>query len=344
MKKKKILIATSNKGKFEEMRVFLEDLPFDFLSLDDLPEKFDEPEETEDTLLGNAILKAKYYGEKTGLISLADDGGLFLDAFEGWPGVQSARVSDTDEGRVQTVLGKLKTTDNRKAYFRVKLAIYDPNNKNIFVTGGETEGEILEKPFEGGVNNYAYNPIFYMPDVGKVYAEMTREEKNSVSHRGKALSQVVYFLQNTYTSKNIIVPLALVVKGGKIMATLRNDPHNLEYHKKWEFPGGSLEMGETMEENLIRETKEESGYDVEIVSLLNYVHTEDRPDKNYQVCLVPYLCRIVGGDGKYSDHEVLDLKFFDFEDFMKLDLLPANDVMFTKVLDQIKSLIKEHNL
>ena len=344
MTTKKILIATSNKGKFEEMKKFLEDLPFEFLSINDLEEKYEDPEETESTLLGNVILKVKYYGEKTGLISIADDGGLFLDAFDGWPGVKSARIAQTDEERIKTVLDKLKGEKNRGASFKVKLAIYDPKSKDLFVTGGETRGEILEQPFVGGVNNYAYNPIFFMPDIGKVYAEMTLQEKNSVSHRGKALSRIVRYIQNVYTSKNIVVPIALVIKDGKIMSTLRNDPHSPEYHKKWEFPGGSLEMGETLEENLMRETKEETGYDVEIVSSLNYVYVENREDKNYQVCLVPYLCKIIGGDGKYSDHEVLDLKFFEMDDLLEQDLIGANNILLKKIKDQVIQLIKENNL
>lgn len=341
---KKILIATSNQGKFEEMKKFLEDLPFEFLSIKDLAGEFVEPEETEATLLGNAILKAKYYGDKSGLISIADDGGLFLDAFDGWPGVKSARIAETDEERVKTVLDKLKGETNRKASFKVSLAVYDPLTKDIFVTQGETLGEILESPFVGGVNNYAYNPIFFMPDIGKVYAEMSLQEKNSVSHRGKALHRIARYLQNVHTSKNIVAPLSLIVKDGKIMSTLRNDPHNPEYHQKWEFPGGALEMGENLEENLIRETKEETGYDVEVVSLLDYLHIEDRPDKNYQVCLIPYLCKIVGGDGKYSDQEVLDLQFFDLDDFLNQDLMSGNDIMYKKVLNQIKSLATKHNL
>src|SRR3989344_2350952 len=341
---KKILIATTNKGKFEEMKKFLEDLPFEFLSVNELEEKFVDPEETEETLLGNAILKAKYYGEKTGLVSIADDGGLFLDALDGWPGVKSARIADTDEKRVAIVLDKLQDKNNRLASFKVSLVVYDPQTKNIFATSGETRGEILQKPFVGGINNYAYNPIFYISDMKKVYAEMTLQEKNSVSHRGKALYKIASYLQHMYTSRNVVVPLGIIIKDGKIMSTFRNDPHNPEYHKKWEFPGGSLEMGETIEENLIRETKEESGYDIEIVSSLEYIHVEDRPDRNYQVCLIPYLCKIVGGDGKFNDQEVVDLKFFDLDDFLNHDLILANDIIYKKILNNIKSLAKSHNL
>lgn len=344
MNESKILIATLNKGKFDEMKKFLADLPFEFLSINDLDEKIEEPEETEETLAGNAILKAQYYGKKTGLLSVADDGGLFLDTFAGWPGVKSARIANSDEQRVAIILEKLRGNSNRGASFKVSLAVYDPNTKDIFIATGETKGEILDKPHIGGVNNYGYNPIFYMPEYGKVYAEMTIQEKNSVSHRGKALNKVAQYLQNVYTSKNIVCPLALIIRDGKIISTLRNDPHNPEYHKKWEFPGGGLEMGETIEKNLIRETKEETGYEVEIVSLLQYIHIENRPDKNYQVCLVPYLCKIIGGDGKYSDNEVLDLKFFDFDELLDQPLIKANDILFENNLNQIKELILKYNL
>ncbi|MDP2685471.1 MAG: RdgB/HAM1 family non-canonical purine NTP pyrophosphatase [bacterium] len=341
---RKILIATSNIGKFNEMKSFLEDLPFQFLSINDLSEKYEDPEETEETLVGNAILKAKYYGEKTGLLSVADDGGLFLNVFDGWPGVKSARIAGSDEERVAKVLEKLLGVSDRTAYFRVCLVVYDPETKDVFTTSGETLGEILERPHVGGINNYAYNPIFFMPDKNKVYAEMTLQEKNSVSHRGKALTRVARYLQNVYTSKNIVAPLALIIRDGMILSTLRNDPFNSEYHNKWEFPGGALEMGETLEENVIRETKEEAGYDIEIISPLKYMHIENRQDKNYQVCLIPFLCKIIGGDGAYSDHEVLDLKFFNLDELLDQDLIVANDILFKNNLDQIKQLIKEHNL
>ena len=102
----------------------------------------------------------------------------------------------------------------------------------------------------------------------------------------------------------------------------------------WTLPGGTPEPNETLEKTAIRESKEESGYDIEIVSSLDYIHVEDRPDRNYQVCLIPYLCKIVGGDGKFNDQEVVDLKFFDLDDFLNHDLILANDIIYKKILNK----------
>ena len=340
--KPKLLIATSNTGKFEEIKHFFEYLPFEIVGLNDLSKNISEPEEIEETIESNAILKARYYAENTGMIVLADDGGIFIEALGGWPGVKSARVNKTDAERMETVLGKMIEQTNRKAIFKTALALYNPENKNLFVTTGETEGEITDKVVENGINNFGYNTIFFVPIMGKTYAEMSLQEKNSISHRGKALNKVKYYLQSQYSAKNIVVPVALIVKDGKIMSNLRNDPHRPKYHKKWEFPGGSVEIGESVKENLIREVKEETGYDIEIVKLLQGITVNYQSDMNYQVYLLPYACKIVGGNGKYSDNEVLEMKFFEIDDLLKQDLIDTNDTMYSAVLPELKNLIKEN--
>jgi len=344
IEKRKLLIATSNEGKLEEIKQFLDTLPFELIGLQDLKENIPEPEETELTVEGNAILKAKYYGEKTGIMSLADDGGLFVDALDGWPGVKSARIADIDENRTKTVLDKMNNIENRKASFIVGLALYDPDKKTVFVTEGETRGTILKEVFVGGTNNYGFNPIFFVDDMKKVYAEMSLQEKNSVSHRGKALNKIKHYLQNQYRARDIVVPISLVIKDGKILSNLRNDPHRPEYHKKWEFPGGGMEIGENMQENLIRETKEEAGYDIEIIKMLQYIHVEYQKDYNYQVYLVPYVCKIVGGDGVYSDAEVLEMEFFELDELLNKDLVGENKKLYTKLLPELKEVIKEYAL
>ncbi|MBI4992858.1 MAG: RdgB/HAM1 family non-canonical purine NTP pyrophosphatase [Candidatus Magasanikbacteria bacterium] len=243
----KILIATTNEGKFKEIKSFLGDLPVKLVSLGDVGTKYKEPAEDQPTLEGNAILKAKYYAEKTGLISLADDGGLFVDALKAWPGVKSARIADSKSRRNELVLGKLKgkTWKKRTARFRAVLAIYDPKTKDLYLTNGETAGHILEKAIDSD-NGFGYDPIFYVDEKKKAYVEMSVVEKNSCSHRGKALAQMKYFLRKQFGSRHIVVPLAIIIKDGKALIAKRNDPHNKKFHGTWEFPGGAVEYGETI--------------------------------------------------------------------------------------------------
>lgn len=342
--KNKLLIATANKGKLEEIKQFFADTPFDILGLDDLGETIVEPEENQDTIEGNAILKARYYGAKTGLISISDDGGLFINALSGWPGINSARVAKSDAERVATVLKKIKNKQDRTAFFKVTLAVYDPSREEIFTATGKTEGIILEEPCKDGINNFGYNPIFLVKDINKVYAHMSLAEKNAVSHRGQALNRVKYYLRAQYSPKDIVVPIALIVKEGKILSTLRNDPHRPDYHQKWEFPGGGMECGENIAENIIRETKEETGYDIEIVEMLDYIHVEYQADMRYQVYLIPHVCRIIGGDGQYSDNEVLELTFLSVAELMERELIGANKDMLRAITPKLNKIILNHNL
>ena len=160
--KQKILIATSNFGKYQEMIHLLGDLPFDFLSLSDLSEKIIEPEESGETIEANAILKAKYYGSKTSLITISEDTGLFVEALDGWPGVKAARVGNNDQERRKILLEKMKNLpkSKRHAKFMTCAVCYNPFNQNTFLSFGEVTGEILEKESSVGDNNFGYNPVF----------------------------------------------------------------------------------------------------------------------------------------------------------------------------------------
>ncbi|MFH1286874.1 MAG: non-canonical purine NTP pyrophosphatase [Candidatus Magasanikbacteria bacterium] len=339
-----ILIATTNKGKFDEIKKFLDDLPFTFLSLDELKESIPEPEEIEETIDGNAILKAKYYGEKTGMLTLADDGGLFIDELSGWPGVRSARVAHTSDEQCDLILDKMKDIpeDKRSASFQVSIALFNPTKNTTFLAKGITEGKIEKKAVESNIKlRYGYNRVFYVDQAGKTYAELSIEEKNAVSHRGKALSKIKYFLQNQFSTKHLVVPIGILVRDGKILITKRNDPHRPEYHQKWEFPGGSVEFGETTKENLIREVKEEAGYDVEVLRLLQevYVREQDHGDWKYQIYLLPYICSIIGGDGVYSDAEVLDAKWISIEEIDNYHFVGENKELLKKVIKEIQEFI-----
>jgi XTP/dITP diphosphohydrolase len=345
-KKKKLLVATTNAGKFKEIKSFLADLPFQILSLKDLKKCPMAPSENESTIWGNAVVKACYYGEKTGLISLADDSGLFIDGLHGWPGVHSARIGRTDQSRRKLVLQRLKKADCRRAFFRAVLALYDPNNKTNYLATGETVGELLEKEVKNSANGFGYDPIFFVSDKQKTYAEMTEQEKNGCSHRGKALNQLKYYLHNQYSSRHIVVPIAIIVKDGKILVTKRNDPHRPDYHEKWEFPGGSMEFGETVKENLVREVKEETGLKIKPLEQLRplYIKGQEYPTWSYQVYLIPYICSVLGRVGKVNDAEILDLKWISPKEVNKMVFVGENKEMFKKFLPELKQCIKKYKL
>ncbi len=341
----KLLIATTNKGKVAEIASYLQTLPLDLFSLSDLAEPIEPPEETEPTIEGNAVLKAKYYAEKTGLLTIADDSGLFVDALDGWPGVKSARIADTDDHRWQKILDLMQgiSKEKRSATFRACIVVYHPMTKELYMSLGETAGEITDKVVDESVAGFGYDPIFYYPEKNKTFSEMTVAEKNGVSHRGKALNQTKFFLQKQYGSKHIVVPCAFIIKEGKLLMSLRNDPHRPDYHEHWEFPGGGVEYGESMEENIVREVKEEVGLNIEVITLLQHIQVERQAFPNgfsYQVYLVPYVCRITdNGEPELSDEETLGVKWFDLDEVLQYPLVGENARMFEKLLPELRKII-----
>lgn len=347
---RELLIATTNQGKAKEILAFLEHSPFKFLTLKDLANSIPEPQETESTFASNAFLKARYYAQATGFLTLADDTGLHIDALNGWPGIQSARIAETAEERNALVLEKLQgvPSEKRGAKFECAIALVDPESRVEFLAYGELRGAIAKQPAPATeiINGFGYSPIFYLPELGKMYTEFTQTEVSGFNHRGKALIRIKHHLQNTYVAKHIVVPFALIIKDGKVLMNLRNDPHRPEYHNKWEFPGGKVEFGETMHGNMIREVKEEVGYDVEIVKMLQHIAVESQMQKTYayQVFLVPYVCKIVRGDGKFSDGEVLETRWFDPDDVLNYELIGENERMYRELLLELRELIKMSNL
>lgn len=341
MKKIKLLIATTNDGKFSEMRDFLASMPFDILSLKDAGGAQEAPEESGTTLEENAVLKARYYGRKTGLLTLADDTGLFIDALGGFPGVKSARLAGTSDEQIADVLGKLSDVpkERRTAQFRIGLACFNPSDETVFIGDGVCDGEILEAPVSEGIHiGYGFNRIFFVPSAGKTYAEMTSAEKSGISHRGKALVKIKYFLQNQFRGQHIVVPIALILKDGKLLAAMRNDPHRPDFHGKYEFPGGAVELGEKLEDNLVREVLEETGYKVEIVERLTQIKSDYREEHNYQVYLVPYVCKIISGDGRYDDQEILRIDWFDLDEFADKPKIGKDYDFYKELLPRLKEL------
>lgn len=187
---RQLLIATTNPYKKEEIAHALSGLPLQVIALKDIGLDALDVEETEDTLEGNALLKAKTYGNKAGILTLADDTGIFVDALDGRPGVFSARYADTPEARNQKLLEEMRDVpdDKRTARFKVVIALFDPLNGEARTCADELEGMILRE--EQGGRNFGYDPLFLIPELGKTYSELTIEEKNAISHRGKTLTKV----------------------------------------------------------------------------------------------------------------------------------------------------------
>lgn len=195
-----LLVATRNKGKVDEFRAFFKDSAFKILSLDEAGVDADfEPEETGTTFEENAEIKAREYGKKAQMLTIADDSGICVDALGGEPGVRSARYAEgTDKTRYEVVLDKMKDVpdDNRAATFVSVIAVYDPSSDRMMTTRGECLGHVLrEARGEGG---FGYDPIFFVDEIGKTYAEATLEEKQSVDHRGKALRLMREQLEQEY--------------------------------------------------------------------------------------------------------------------------------------------------
>ncbi len=192
----KIVLATRNRGKIKEIKEMLPGVGV--LTLDDFP-GLAMPPETGRTFSENALSKAVFVAEKTGLPALADDSGLEVDALGGRPGVFSARYAGaeaTDEENYLKLLGEMKgvATGERAARFRcvMALAFPDGNEKRSYTFDGALEGYIASEP--RGKNGFGYDPVFYVPGMGKTAAELTLEEKNAISHRALALKKLKAFL------------------------------------------------------------------------------------------------------------------------------------------------------
>lgn len=188
---KELVIATHNQGKLAEFKELMKDLPVEVKSLADF-EKFAEPEETGKTFAANAKLKALYYAQKTGLTCIADDSGLEVQALDGAPGVRSARYAGekaTDEENNNLLLHNMKFQVKRTCRFRCALAVVQPDGKILYETDGTCDGMLLHEPL--GTEGFGYDPLFWSTELHKGMGEATMQEKNKISHRGKAIRKLV---------------------------------------------------------------------------------------------------------------------------------------------------------
>lgn len=187
----KITLATGNSHKVEEINLIAKNYNIEFV----LPDGEFNPIENGTTFLENAYCKANYatkYG-KTELF-LADDSGLCTEALNGQPGIKSARYAPTPKERINKLLKAMEDKENRKAKFVCAMVICNKNGEIVFQTQKECLGSILKE--ERGDGGFGYDPIFFVEEIGCSMAELKKEEKAKVSHRSKALNEVLNWLSN----------------------------------------------------------------------------------------------------------------------------------------------------
>ena len=184
-----VIVATGNPGKLKEMQVYLTPLGWNL----QLKPKEIDVDETGTTFIENARLKAKAVAIATNQRAIADDSGLQIDALNGAPGLYSARYGKDDQDRINRVLRELKNETNRSAQFVCALALARPDGTIALETEGICPGEILTEP--KGTGGFGYDPIFYVPSQDKTFAEMSRSQKETYSHRGIAFAQIMAQLQ-----------------------------------------------------------------------------------------------------------------------------------------------------
>ncbi len=195
MNKEKLLLATTNQGKTREIKSFFQALPLEILSLDDLGDFEPFPEKGK-TFADNARGKSLFYSQNWEVLTLAEDSGLEIEALDGEPGVLSARYSGpqaTDEKNNQKVLERMKEVpeEKRKARF-VSCLVLSRKGEVIKEIKESVEGRITFK--KKGTYGFGYDPLFYYPPLKRTFAELLPEEKNEVSHRGRALKKLKEFL------------------------------------------------------------------------------------------------------------------------------------------------------
>lgn len=193
MKKRRLIIATHNTGKFNEMKMVLKDHWDEIYSLQDINDNY-RVEEDGPSYVENAMKKARKIGERWGLFTLADDSGLEVKSLGGRPGIYSSRYGKTDEERIERLLLELAgmPEEQRDAVFKAYLAFYMPEQERSYIFYGYLKGYIsFEKK---GTMGFGFDPVFYVPSLKKHLAELTAEEKNRISHRGRALTAFKNFL------------------------------------------------------------------------------------------------------------------------------------------------------
>lgn len=197
--KEKVIIATKNRGKASEFASLFANYPVELMTLLDI-DGAPDIEENGTTFEENAIIKAEGIRKFIDAIVIADDSGLMVDILDGMPGIYSARYAGeekSDDANIDKLLKELEGVplEKRTARFFCALAIAIPEQKTITVSG-TCEGIILDE--KRGNNGFGYDPIFYVPELGRTMAELTQEEKNKISHRTNALKKLVPIIEKLF--------------------------------------------------------------------------------------------------------------------------------------------------
>lgn len=193
----RILIASGNAGKVKEISALLTPLGIEPISASQF--NLTEPEETGHTFAQNSLIKAKFYGEKTKIIALADDSGLCVDAMNGAPGINSARFAVNEKGKkdFMTAFGKIAdaTKKNNRAHFICNLTLFD-HQKNMSISfEGRVDGSIVFPP--RGDKGFGYDPIFIKDGMKNTFGEIDPDKKEQISHRGEAFKKFIDWMRSS---------------------------------------------------------------------------------------------------------------------------------------------------
>ena len=186
----KIVLASSNPHKVKEVNAIVNGCGIEFIMP---PEGFD-PIEDGETFEENSFIKAKAAWDLSKTWTLADDSGLCIDALNGAPGIHSARYAETPQARIDRVLKEMQGLKNRSARFKCCMTLINPEGEVAFSYTGVCEGSIIEA--QKGANGFGYDPIFSVAGIDTTMAELSEDEKNKISHRGKALNAVLEYLKS----------------------------------------------------------------------------------------------------------------------------------------------------
>lgn len=197
----KLVLASNNRGKLAELQALFAGLDVTLLPQSSLG--VTEAEEPFRTFVENALAKARHASATTGLPAIADDAGLCVDAFGGLPGVDTAFYATQfgyekgDDNNVKALLEQLKNEPNRRAALVSTLvAVRSKDDPEPLIAVGRAVGEITEKPI--GINGFGFDPVMYIPHLGKTFAELSDADKNANSHRGKAAKRMLALMQENW--------------------------------------------------------------------------------------------------------------------------------------------------
>jgi XTP/dITP diphosphohydrolase len=210
---KKLVLASSNPGKLREFRQMLEPLGIEVVPQADLG--IPDAEEPHDTFVENALAKARHAAVRSRLPAMADDSGICVSALAGAPGVRSARYSDEDgpaadreqqdqRNNAKLIASLKEKRDRRAHYVCVIVVVRGPVDPQPLIAEGTWNGEIIDRP--RGENGFGYDPYFLLPDLGLTAAELPPEQKNVVSHRGKALRRLIARLRDAGLEEQRLSP------------------------------------------------------------------------------------------------------------------------------------------